>query len=261
MNRSSNGFVLTVYISIIFFISSCESFYLPRVAPRDFQKGDLLPVKVTILSSPKTKLPYEYYFLNYCKPQQIHDTSGYLWEVLLGEHIQNSVYMFRMREEQLCKVGCRIKLDAESAQKFKEKIDDNYRVNMILDNVPVAVFGQRRDGSTTYKHGFRVGFKGYYAGSKDAKYFINNHLSFRVMYQKDPQTDSARIVGFEVTPTSIKHEYKGWGEMNRQLTMCNQNTEKIIQGNTKPQEVATGQEVMFTYDVTFKLEDDDGWAD
>lgn len=36
--------------------------------------------------------------------------------------------------------------------------------------------------------------------SKAEKYFINNHLSFRVMYHKDPETDSSRIVGFEVTP-------------------------------------------------------------
>lgn len=32
------------------------------------------------------------------------------------------------------------------------------------------------------------------------KYLINNHLSFTVMYHRDPETDSARIVGFEVTP-------------------------------------------------------------
>lgn len=103
----------------------------------------------------------------------------------------------------------------------------------ILDNLPVAVLRQRRDGSqsTTYEHGFRVGFKGNYAGvsligktktlisyslvrsrmprilishlffqSKEEKYFINNHLSFRVMYHKDLETDYARIVGFEVTP-------------------------------------------------------------
>lgn len=37
--------------------------------------------------------------------------------------------------------------------------------------------------------------------STEEKYFINNHLSFRVMYHKDSETDSARIVGFEVTPT------------------------------------------------------------
>lgn len=36
--------------------------------------------------------------------------------------------------------------------------------------------------------------------SKEEKYFINNHLSFRVMYHKDSETDAARIVGFEVTP-------------------------------------------------------------
>lgn len=107
----------------------------------------------------------------------------------------------------------------------------------ILDNLPVAVLRQRRDGSqsTTYEHGFRVGFKGNYQGvclnnqmllwkclyvwvtiylilqSKEEKYFINNHLSFRVMYHKDRETDSARIVGFEVTPnrffTDSEHVY------------------------------------------------------
>lgn len=36
----------------------------------------------------------------------------------------------------------------------------------ILDNLPVAVLRQRRDGipTPTYEHGFRVGFKGNYAG-------------------------------------------------------------------------------------------------
>ncbi|XP_061337940.1 uncharacterized protein LOC133284847 [Gastrolobium bilobum] len=40
---------------------------------------------------------------------------------------------------------------------------------MILDNLPVAVLRQRRDGSqsTTYEHGFRVGFKGKYQGLAD----------------------------------------------------------------------------------------------
>lgn len=39
--------------------------------------------------------------------------------------------------------------------------------------------------------------------SKEEKYFINNHLSFRVMYHKDPESDTARIVGFEVTPNRL----------------------------------------------------------
>lgn len=39
-------------------------------------------------------------------------------------------------------------------------------MHRILDNLPVAVLRQRRDGSqsTTYEHGYRVGFKGNYQG-------------------------------------------------------------------------------------------------
>ncbi|KAL5725331.1 Transmembrane 9 superfamily member 7 [Ranunculus cassubicifolius] len=75
-----------------------------------------------------------------------------------------------------------MKLDASAAKNFKEKISDEYRVNMILNNLPVTVLRTKRDGSqsSTYEHGFRVGFKGNYAGSNDEKHFINNHLSFTV---------------------------------------------------------------------------------
>ncbi|PWA39996.1 nucleotide-binding alpha-beta plait domain, Zinc finger, RING/FYVE/PHD-type [Artemisia annua] len=147
---------LTVFIVFICLIaSSCESFYLPGVAPRDFQRGDPLQVKVNKLSSTKTQLPYDYYYLNYCKPKHIQNSAENLGEVLRGDRIENSVYTFHMREELPCKVGCRVKLDAQSAKNFKEKIDDEYRVNMILDNLPVSVLRQRRDGSqsTTYEHG------------------------------------------------------------------------------------------------------------
>ena len=44
--------------------------------------------------------------------------------------IFESVSQFKMREEQTCQVVCRVKLDAEAAKNFKEKIDDEYRVNM-----------------------------------------------------------------------------------------------------------------------------------
>lgn len=157
----------TVYfLTILFLFSSVHSFYLPGVAPRDFQTGDALYVKVNKLSSTKTQLPYDYYYLKYCKPSKIVNSAENLGEVLRGDRIENSIYTFHMRKEQSCTVACHKILDAESAKNFKEKIDDEYRVNMVLDNLPVAVLRQRRDGSqsTTYEHGFRVGFKGNYQG-------------------------------------------------------------------------------------------------
>ncbi|XP_074269402.1 transmembrane 9 superfamily member 7-like [Silene latifolia] len=246
-----------LFTFFIFFVSHVHSFYLPGVAPRDFQRGDSLQVKVNKLSSTKTQLPYDYYFLKYCKPQKILNSAENLGEVLRGDRIENSVYTFKMREEVSCQVGCRQKLDAESAKNFKEKIDDEYRVNMILDNLPVAVLRQRRDGQTkVYEHGFRVGFKGKYSGTQEEKYFIHNHLVFKVMYHKDPETDFARIVGFEVTPNSIAHEYKDWKDEDTQLLTCSKN---IIQSGTPPQEVDADKEIVFTYDVKFE-ESDIKWA-
>lgn len=37
---------------------------------------------------------------------------------------------FQMREPEMCKVVCRQVLNAKTAKEFKEKIDDDYRVNM-----------------------------------------------------------------------------------------------------------------------------------
>uniref|UniRef100_A0A804KR02 Transmembrane 9 superfamily member n=1 Tax=Musa acuminata subsp. malaccensis TaxID=214687 RepID=A0A804KR02_MUSAM len=227
-----------------------HAFYLPGVAPRDFHKDDELQVKVNKLSSTKTQLPYDFYFLDYCKPSKIMNNAENLGEVLRGDRIENSIYVFKMRRDETCKVSCRTKLTAESAKNFKEKIDDEYRVNMILDNLPVAVPRLRRDGSQapTYEHGFRVGYKASY---KDDKYYINNHLSFRVMYHKDPESEDSRIVGFEVIPSSVKHEYTDWDEKNPKVHTCMPST-KITPSSNTPQEVAADAYNVFSYDVTFQ---------
>lgn len=44
------------------------------------------------LSSTKTQLPYDYYFLKYCKPSKILNNAENLGEVLRGDRIENSVY-------------------------------------------------------------------------------------------------------------------------------------------------------------------------
>lgn len=158
-------------------------------------------MKVNKLTSTKTQLPYSYYSLPYCPPPKIQDSAENLGEVLRGDRIENSLYAFKMREPQMCNIVCNIKLDAKTAKEFKEKISDEYRVNMILDNLPLVVPLKRNDqDSTVYQLGFHVGLKGQYSGSKEEKYFIHNHLAFTVKYHKDVLTESARIVGFEVKP-------------------------------------------------------------
>lgn len=55
-------------------------------------QDDELQVKVNKLSSIKTQLPYDYYFLDYCKPEAIKNSAENLGEVLRGDRIENSVY-------------------------------------------------------------------------------------------------------------------------------------------------------------------------
>lgn len=223
-------------------------------------KGDPLMVKVNKLTSTKTQLPYSYYSLPYCTPKQIVDSAENLGEVLRGDRIENSPFEFHMREPQMCNVVCHIVLNAKNAKALKEKIEDEYRVNMILDNLPLVMPIKRPDLDTTvYQHGFHVGLKGQYAGSKEEKHFIHNHLTFTVKFHKDPQTDAARVVGFEVKPFSVKHEYDGeWNGKNR-LTTCDPHAKRTVTSSDSPQEVEDKKEIIFTYDVEFE-ESDIKWA-
>ena len=58
-------------------------------------QDDELQVKVNKLSSIKTQLPYDYYFLDYYKPVAIKNSAENLGEVLRGDRIENSVYNVR----------------------------------------------------------------------------------------------------------------------------------------------------------------------
>ncbi|OAY53593.1 transmembrane 9 superfamily member 8 [Manihot esculenta] len=259
VGRSLLPLMPTICAMLALLIHGARCFYLPGVAPEDFVKGDELKVKVNKLTSTKTQLPYSYYSLPYCRPSEILDSAENLGEVLRGDRIENSPYVFRMREPKMCNIVCRLKLDAKIVKEFKEKINDEYRVNMILDNLPLVVPRQRLDQESTivYQLGFHVGLKGQYSGSKEERYFIHNHLAFKVKFHRDLQTDSARIVGFEVKPLSIKHEYEGkWNDEKTRLTTCD--PKGNVNSNT-PQEVQEKKEIIFTYDVEFQ-ESDVKWA-
>jgi len=119
-----------------------------------------------------------------------------------------------MREPQMCNIVCKLKLDAKTAKEFKEKIDDEYRVNMygfnnfhifsfhfsatiltscnlpftfrILDNLPLVVPIKRVEpDSTVYQLGFHVRLKGQYTGvcstSFRTMFIVVNAMCFLVL--------------------------------------------------------------------------------
>lgn len=248
---------LWLCVLCIAIVPAARAFYLPGVAPRDFNEGDELQVKVNKLSSTKTQLPYEYYSLGYCKPPKVENSAENLGEVLRGDRIENSPFVFQMREDKLCSVACNIdKINADTVKAFREKIDDDYRVNMILDNLPVAEVKLRQEGSEmvkTYQRGYPVGVKGPLTEGGEEKYFVFNHLAFTVLFHSESESTSARIVGFEVNPYSVKHDYeKPFNKEKPQLFTCNPDTKQLVTGQQPPQELKENEEIIFTYDVKFQ---------
>jgi transmembrane 9 superfamily protein 2/4 len=242
--------------------SPAAGFYLPGVAPKEFDDGERVEVKVNKLTSIRTQLPYDYYSLPFCRPTDVINAAENLGEVLHGSVIKNSPYDIRM-SEALFKVLCRKVLTEAEAKAFAEKIKDDYRVHMIMDNLPAAtkMYREMADGKvvTMYDRGYALGFVG---GSdraaaavvnphaKPGVPYIHNHLRFVVKFHKDESFTGARIVGFEVEPLSVKHQYKGTPPADAKLLTL---TTTPVGPDLPPQPVdAAGEEVIFTYDVKWE---------
>ena len=84
--------------------------------------------------------------------------------------------------------------------------------------------------------------------------FLNNHLRFTILYHRDTESDLSRIVGFEVQPYSVRHKYSGaWNPMRITLSTCNPVNNRMVEEKDEKQALAEGQEIIFTYDVKFKV--------
>jgi len=194
--------------------ATASAFYLPGVAPREFKDGEKVEIKVNKLSSTKTQLPYDYYSLPFCKPPEISNAVENLGEVLHGSVIQNSPYEIRMGKSDF-KVLCRKELRAKEVALLGQRIREDYRIHLIMDNLPAAtkMIREMPDGKTItmYDRGYPLGFLGSNdrPGTAPKQPYIYNHLHFVVKFHTEPQFEGARLVGFEVEPLSVLHRYKG----------------------------------------------------
>ncbi len=55
-------------VMLMALVGTAHSFYLPGVAPQQYENFESVAMKVNKLTSIKTQLPYEYYALPFCQP-------------------------------------------------------------------------------------------------------------------------------------------------------------------------------------------------
>eukprot|EP01061_Rhynchopus_euleeides_P013968 TRINITY_DN2423_c0_g2_i1.p1 TRINITY_DN2423_c0_g2~~TRINITY_DN2423_c0_g2_i1.p1 ORF type:complete len:639 (+),score=267.37 TRINITY_DN2423_c0_g2_i1:182-2098(+) len=202
--------------------ASVEAFYISGVMHASHEKGKAIGIKVNSLTSIQNIMPYEWYSLPFCSPgdedKMLFATkSQNLGEVLFGDKIEISLYSVKMREDMTCVAMCERTYDESKMRQFRNRIEQKYRGNMILDGLPVAEepTTDRQVTQAAVQIGFPLGVPR--AVTQKGQTLLNNHLAFTVYYNKHEtqdvmaaQAEAAeeryRIVGFQVSPYSVDHE-------------------------------------------------------
>lgn len=292
----------------------CSGYYVPGTYPQEFNAGGQISAQVNSLTSFETDIPFEYYRMPFCKPPEgIHKAgnAANLGTVIMGIKLENSQYNFTVMKQELGKDACQPQgfygpLTKDDVKKMKKLIDDKYRINLVLDNLPVTAQDLLDEQNEFVRPGFELGYK------DGDRYYIRNHLQFNILVHpthgeymrarqgykdaavldnvnarklllsrqqlleagaseeelsslaaagaRELQADAAgaapavemyMIVGFEVSPCSIKRTP---GKPVEHL-ICDS-------GDRLPpaQEVKEGEKIMYTYDVYWEKNDKIKWA-
>lgn len=154
-----------------------------------------------------------------------------------------------MKVPDACKILCLKRHTKAEMRLFRQIIEDQYRIDWIVDNLPGAMRNEQYDYVT---RGFPVGFVAPSNFGKKKMHFLYNHVRIILKYHEDhTQFKGGRIVGFEILPYSINHMWdrlEEFDEFTTTLTTCNEmNPAQNDPGNF--QSVEEADEVIYTYDV------------
>lgn len=236
-----------------------------------YAQGEKIVVKVNSLTSIETELPFGYYTLPYCKPKDgIKKSAENLGELLMGDQIDNSPYLFHMNVNESVYLCTTPALGERDVKLFKQRTRDLYQVNMILDNLPAMRYA-KQNGMNIQWTGFPVGYN---PPQTDDDYVIN-HLKFKVLVHEYEgsgveiigtgedgmgviaEADKGKksgyeIVGFEVVPCSVKRDPGAMAKL--------QMYDKIESVNCpfeldKSQLIREQEKISFTYEVEFVKSD------
>ncbi|TMW60672.1 hypothetical protein Poli38472_000714 [Pythium oligandrum] len=236
------------------------AFYVPGVAPESWADDEVVPLNVNKITSTKTLVPYEYYYLPFCRPTSITEESENLGEIMSGDAIMDSLYVLQMGKNERCKVLCKpMTYTKEESKKFIEMIQDEYYVQWVVDNLPVLFRDPVDQQTGSFKRGYPVG-----EVDDAGRYLLYNHVRIIILINSDPYTEEEskakwRVVGFEVVPTSINHEYVNEPLAGQELESktCGTfvNIEEAAQGNYQYLDPENPTTVLFTYDVQYQKSD------
>ncbi len=241
-----------------------EGFYLPGSYMHPYRPTERLEVKVNSITSVSTELPYSYYSLPFCKPEggvkKVRENIG---ELLMGDQIENSPYHFSMKREEVgVKVCSMPALTENDVKHLKQRINDNYQIQMTLDNLPVTT--ESEEASKSRRTGFEIGVK-----AKN-QHYIFNHLQFKVLvhpYDSGLGSGASVMTTGEgdafVTSANNDNLNGTFMVVGFEVYLCSSAADEAAQKaaphepikvncNMPPQEITVGAQIVYSYDVKFE---------
>ena len=81
------------------------------------------------LNSIITQIPFEYYYLPFCRPDKIFQRSDNLGEILTGDFTSNSLYEIKMHQNEHCKFLCKANFSERDVDLFYWMVDREYKAS------------------------------------------------------------------------------------------------------------------------------------
>ena len=160
---------LFIHITVSLLLSSEAFFLFPWLSPRDYAPMASVDVMAVKMTSNIALLTYEYYSLKLCEPPNgIEYSKENIGELLRGDRdVVIPIDILFLRDMQ-CRVICRKSLSTIDTNIFLSRIDNEYFVQLMLDELPVITQFLGPEG--VYDLGYKIGF------ILENRYYINNHL-------------------------------------------------------------------------------------
>ena len=199
-----------------------------QFSPRGYREAENVQVQANSLTSLAGGLPLPPYSIRVCTPSKEELRSApqteSIAQILLGDKLLPSPYQFTFMQNSTRRQLCApLRATSKEVSTLAKRIDQQYRVNFVIDNLPVAErfhsHQLRKSGQSKILKGCSLGFS---AGRKqnDSSKILYNHIDFTVEYSPVAVDDrkvpfgpqpapTYNIVGFFCTPKSIQYTASG----------------------------------------------------
>lgn len=204
--------ILSAVLFSLFSIPAA-AFYLPGVAPVDYDEGQKVELLVNALtpgwsvgSTPfkHSVISMDYYdtsAFHFCEPEGgPKKQTESIGAILFGDRIYNSPYDIRMKRNDACHVLCSSTYNPADAYFISRRISFDLMQNWLIDGLPAAHQVTQDSGNeVVYIPGFPLG---YMSGDEEhPSYYFNNHYNIEIEYHSS-KAGKFRVVGVTVTPES-----------------------------------------------------------